>query len=342
MVVTLRAPGERRWAGTPVLPVALPAVVTPPNALDVRGPASGSIALLWWVLLGLGLAVFLAVAVLLVVASVRRRPQAVAEDVLAGEGFAGGSNLLVAVGGIALPAVVVVGLMVATVVTSERVATVGTPAEPLVIEVTGHMWWWDVRYPEHDIRDANEVHLPVGRPVELRVTSTDVIHSIWIPQLGGKIDMNPGHENTLRLVADEAGVYRGLCTEYCGLQHARMHFVAVAHQPAAFSRWLEQRSEPPEEPEDEGAVAGREVFVGAGCAECHTIAGVSPHNDAYPDLTHLADRRRIAAGTLPNNRGALGGWILDPQGLKPGNHMPPANLTGPELQNLLDYLETLR
>lgn len=315
--------------------------VTVPSILDPRGPAAADIAVLWWVMFGIGAAVFVGVAALLAVASVRRRTQPVDADALTGEGFVGGSNALVVVGGIAFPAVVVVGLMVATVVTTDRVATVGNPGEPLVVEVTGFQFWFDVRYPDHDIRTANEVHVPVGRPVELRVTSADVIHSFWVPQLGGKIDLTPGYENTLRLVVDEPGEYRGFCTEYCGLQHARMQLLTVAHEPADFDAWLEDRSEPPEAPEEEGAVAGQEVFVGAGCSECHTIEGVSPRNDRYPDLTHLADRRTIAAGALPNNRGTLGGWILDPQGLKPGNHMPPANLTGEQLQDLLDYLETL-
>lgn len=336
------APGAVGLLAPASVAAPTPAVGSPPNLLDPQGPAGADIAVLWWVLLGLGMAVFVAVCLLLFLASVRQRTLAVGEDALTGEGFAGGSNLLVAIGGIAFPAVVVVGLMVATVVAAERVATVGGPSEPLVIDVVGHQFWWDVTYPDHGIRTANEVHLPVGQPVQFRMSSADVIHSFWIPQLGGKVDMSPGHRNTLRLLAEQPGVYRGICTEYCGLQHARMHFVVVAHEPEAFAQWLEERGETPEEPEEEGAVAGREVFIGAGCAECHTIDGVSPYNHDYPDLTHFAERRSIAAGALPNNRGALGGWILDPQGLKPGNRMPPANLTGPELQDLLDYLETLR
>lgn len=330
-----------RGAGS-VLPLPPVAVVSPPSVLDPRGPAGADIALLWWVLFGLGSAVFVVVAVLLGIASLGRRGGAVADDALTGEGFAGGSNALVVIGGVAVPAVIVVGLMVTTVVTAERVTTVGDRHEPLVVEVTGHQFWWDVRYPDHDIRTANEVHVPVGRPVEFRVTSTDVIHSFWVPQFGGKIDMNPGEENTLRLLVEQPGEYRGLCTEYCGIQHARMHFIAVAHEPEDFDDWLADRAEPPDDPAEEGAVAGQEVFVGAGCAECHTVEGVSPLIDDYPDLTHLADRRTIAAGSLENNRGNLGGWILDPQGLKPGARMPPANLTGEQLQDLLDYLETLR
>lgn len=317
-------------------------LASPPSALRPRGPAAAEIAALWWVLFALGAAVFVAVVVLVAVAATRSRPGAAADDRVAGEGFAGGSNLVVVAGGVVVPALVVLLLMALTVTTSARVATVGGRQEPLVVEVTGHQFWWDVRYPGRELRIANEVHLPVGRPVELRVTSADVIHSIWIPQLGGKVDMSPGEETTLRLVADEPGVFRGLCTEYCGIQHARMHFIAVAHEPADFAAWLDERVSAREERASGPVTSGEEVYVGAGCGDCHTVSGVSAGSDDYPDLTHLADRRTIAAGVLPNTRGNLGGWILDPQALKPGNHMPPANLRGEELQDLLDFLETLR
>lgn len=288
-----------------------------------------------------GMVVFVAVVVLLALASMRRRDDELGHDVWTGEGFAAGGNLLVALGGVIVPGVIVVALMVLTVTTSARLAQLGADEQPLVVEVTAHQFWWDVRYPDHSLRVANEVHLPVGTPVEFHVTSRDVIHSFWIPPLGGKVDVNPGHTNTLRLRADEAGVYRGMCGEYCGIQHARMQFIAVAHEPDDFARWLDERAEPRDEPQGDAA-AGQDVFMEAGCAECHTVEGVSPGNDDYPDLTHLANRRTIGAGTVSNNRGNLGGWILDPQGIKPGNRMPPANLGGEDLQALLDYLGTLK
>lgn len=333
-------PPARRPAPAFGLVALVVGVAPPPDALSPRGPAAAEIAVLWWVMFGLGMAVFVVVVALLVVASVRRRDGDVAADVWTGEGYAGGSNLLIVAGGVVLPAAVVVGLMIMTVNTAVRAATVGdTQGEPLVVEITGHKFWWDVRYPEHGIRIANEVHLPVGQPVDITVTSADVIHSFWLPELGGKVDVNPGHVNTLRLVADEPGTYRGVCGEFCGVQHARMHFIAVAHGAEEFDEWVAERQDAAEP--DDDVVAGEEVFVGAGCAECHTVEGLSPTNDAYPDLTHFADRLTIGAGAVANTRGNLGGWIMDPQGIKPGSRMPPSNLTGEELQDLLDYLETL-
>lgn len=320
--------------------------VRPPNILDPQGPTSEPVAALWWAMLVVATVVFVAVLVLLAVAVVRRRRGEVADDRIAGEGLAGGGNLVTVLGGVVIPGVVVVGLMVATVTTTADVATVGGGGnggdDALTIEVTGHQFWFDVAYPDAEVRLANEAHIPAGRPVEFQLESADVIHTFWAPQLAGKADMVPGESTSMRVQADEPGEYRGFCTEYCGIQHARMQFVVVVHEPADFREWLEERKAPPQPPEEESALAGREVFLDAGCAECHTVEGVSAGHADFPDLTHLADRRTIGAGILENNRGNLGGWILDPQQHKPGNRMPPSNLGSEELSDLLDYLETLQ
>lgn len=322
----------------------LPAVQRP-NILDPQGPTSEPIVVLWWVMLVVATVVFVAMLVLLAVSVVRRRRGEVADDRVAGEGFAGGGNLVTVLGGIVVPGVVVVGLMAATVTTTADVATVSGGGDgeddALTIEVTGHQFWYDVAYPDADVRIANEAHIPAGRAVEFQLGSADVIHTFWVPQLAGKTDMVPGERTSMRVQAEEPGEYRGFCTEYCGIQHARMQFVVVVHEPADFEAWLEERKQPPRSPEEESAQAGREVFFDAGCAECHTIEGVNQADGGFPDLTHLADRRTIGAGILENNRGNLGGWILDPQQHKPGNRMPPSNLGSGELNDLLDYLETL-
>lgn len=329
--------------GVPVLPA-----VQPPNILDPQGPTSEPVVVLWWVMLVIATVVFVAMLVLLAVSLVRRRHGEVDDDRIAGEGLAGGGNLITVLGGVVVPGVIVVGLMAATVTTTADIATVrggggggGGGDDALTIEVTGHQFWFDVAYPDADVRLANEAHIPAGRPVEFKLSSADVIHTFWAPQLAGKADMIPGEETSMRVQADEPGEYRGFCTEYCGIQHARMQFVVVVHEPADFQEWLEERQVQPQPPEEESALAGREVFFDAGCAECHTIEGVNPGHTDFPDLTHLADRRTIGAGTLENNRGNLAGWILDPQQHKPGNRMPPSNLGSEELNNLLDYLETL-
>jgi cytochrome c oxidase subunit II len=312
-----------------------------PDWLDTAGPAAARIATLWWVLFALGGAIFLGVLVLLAVAVRRRRDQPLAEDRLSGEALAGEGNLLVLGGGVVLPVLVIGVLTVLMVTTAASVRAHGADEDPLVIEVTGWKFWWDVVYPDAGVRTANEIVVPVGQPVEFRVTSGDVIHSFWVPQLAGKIDMNPGLVNELRAEASEPGIYTGLCTEYCGIQHARMHFTVRAVEPDEFERWLADRAAPPTEPGDGLARQGLEVFVEAECIRCHTVDGVSPFNDLGPDLTDFGDRYTIGAGVMANNRGNLGGWLIDPQNRKPGNRMPPANLDGEELQALIAYLESL-
>jgi cytochrome c oxidase subunit II len=319
----------------------LAGVAERPSSLTPQGPAAEALAWLWWVMFWLAAAVFVFVAVVLVLSIVRRRDVPLETDRLAGEPLAGGSNWLIIGGGVILPAAVSVLLMVLMITTGAELRALGNPSQPVVVEVTGYKFWWDVRYPEHGVRTGNEITIPVGEPVEFHVTSADVIHSFWVPQLGGKIDMTPGEENTLRLQADEPGVYRGLCTEYCGIQHAHMHFIVVAVPPEEFDAWLADRAEPPEEPEEALAQEGLEVFEAFQCVYCHTVDGVSPEVDLGPDLTDFGSRLTIGAGMLENEPGNLADWILDPQAIKPGNRMPPTDLTDEELEALIAYLESL-
>jgi cytochrome c oxidase subunit 2 len=212
--------------------------------------------------------------------------------------------------------------------------------------VTGHQWWWEVQYrdslAQHWVTTANEIHIPVGRPVVVELVSTDVIHSFWPPSLSGKRDLIPGRENSLWLQADSAGDFRGLCAEFCGHQHAKMGFLIVAEAPDSFARWLTLQRDTAATPTDTLALRGREVFLGGSCPMCHSIAGTPSGSRVGPDLTHLAGRRTLAAGTLPNTRANLAGWITDPQAFKPGAKMPATALSAPELRALLAYLETLR
>jgi cytochrome c oxidase subunit 2 len=199
----------------------------------------------------------------------------------------------------------------------------------------GKQWFWAVRYPEQHITTANEIHVPVGVPVEVVAVTDDVIHSFWVPRLNRKIDMIPGRRNRLRIEADRAGVYRGQCAEFCGLQHANMAFYVIAQSRRDFERWVEREQQTPQR-----GAPGERVFVDTGCGGCHTIRGVS-NGTIGPDLTHVGSRTTLAAGTIPNRKGYLGGWILDPQHVKPGNKMPGLPLSGRDLQELLDYLESL-
>jgi cytochrome c oxidase subunit II len=218
--------------------------------------------------------------------------------------------------------------------------------EALQIRVTGHQWWWDVEYrdarPDHWAHTANEIHVPVGRPVVLELRSTDVIHSLWIPNLGVKRDLIPGNVNTVWFQADTPGVYRAQCAEFCGHQHAKMALLIVADPPEHFNSWLTRERDSSRTPTDSVALRGQEVFLAGSCVMCHTIEGTPAGSRVGPNLTHLASRRTLAAGTLPNVRGNLAGWILDPQGIKPGARMPSNQLSPADLHALLTYLENLQ
>ncbi|HST06980.1 MAG TPA: c-type cytochrome, partial [Gemmatimonadaceae bacterium] len=219
-------------------------------------------------------------------------------------------------------------------------------SKPLRIDIVGHQWWWEIKYPDPDIHNntttANEIHVPVGRSVLIKMTSQDVIHSFWAPNIAGKKDLIPGHETRTWFRADTAGVYRGQCAEFCGHQHAKMAFYIVAEPRVQFESWLEKQRGEAEKPTDSLRLTGERIFLNGPCAMCHTISGTGAGGTTGPDLTHLASRRTIAAGTLPNNTGNLAGWILDPQGIKPGAKMPPTRLEPQELQALLAYLENLK
>jgi cytochrome c oxidase subunit 2 len=207
------------------------------------------------------------------------------------------------------------------------------------------MWWWEVRYPEQGIVTANEIHVPAGQAVKLELTSVDVIHSFWAPSLHGKRDMIPGLTTTFWIQADQSGVYRGQCAEYCGLQHANMAFVVVALPPDEFAAWMSERSAAPARPAPAAPPSpadlprGLAVFLRAGCAKCHSIRGTPAEGKLAPDLTHIGSRQTLAAGTVPNNRGNLAGWIANPQALKPGAKMPATYLPPEELFDLVSYLE---
>jgi cytochrome c oxidase subunit 2 len=222
----------------------------------------------------------------------------------------------------------------------------GGEAPRLTIKVTAHQYWWQVEYQGGDapsawVTGANELYLPIGEPVRLQLTSADVIHSLWIPSLHGKRDLIPGRTAETWIQADRAGVFRGECAEFCGLEHARMALEVVAVTPAEHAAWLDRQREPARSPDSRQAMRGREVFMSQTCAMCHTVAGTPAGGTAGPDLTHVASRGTLAAGTIPNTRGHLAGWIADPHRIKPGARMP-GNLMAPEdLQALVAYLEIL-
>ena len=243
-------------------------------------------------------------------------------------------------GGIILPAIILFGLLFAANLTSRSVAHVPED-DDLVIDVIGHMFWWEAHYPDHDVTTANEIHVPTDTRVRLQLHTEDVIHSFWIPRVHGKIDMIPGSTNNLVFEVQEPGRYRGHCAEYCGIAHAQMVKFLVAQEPDEFDAWVEQQAAPAAEPETEQTAEGQRMFFQYGCADCHTITGTDAVGGVGPDLTHLASRESLASGIVPNDREHLAELILDPWGLKPGNPMPPTAIPDEDLEPLLDYLEEL-
>lgn len=216
----------------------------------------------------------------------------------------------------------------------------------LTIHITGVQWWWDVEYvdtvPSRRVVTANEIHVPVGVPVQIIATAHDVIHSFWVPNLHGKKDLIPGHTTATWFQADTAGLYRGQCAEFCGHQHANMALWVVAEPREAFEKWYAGQLQTPPPPTDSLTKAGEDVFLSKSCAMCHNIGGTLAGSHVGPDLTHLASRRSIAAGTLANTRANLTDWIRDPQKIKPGSRMPATNLSSAELSALVTYLESLK
>lgn len=300
------------------------------SVLDAAGPNAERIAGVWWWLFWLAVVVY-AIFLAAVLAAVTRRRSTTGE---------GTGNLPVILGGVVLPALV---LPVVLFVNFGALSDIGgrPPGDALDVEVTGNRWWWEVTYPDLGIVTANEIHIPAGRPIAFEVTSDDVIHSLWIPELMGKIDLIPGKVNNHSLMSAEPGIYRAVCAEYCGLQHTKMQLRVIVDEPGEFDAWAAAMRRPAASPASQDGRRGLDVFLEAGCGSCHTIEGTPANGELGPALTHLARRRTLAAGTIPNTRGHLAGWILNPQSVKQGALMPPIKLLPEELHALLGYLEGL-
>lgn len=256
-----------------------------------------------------------------------------------------GTRRTIIYGGLAFPVITLSALLPYGLIVM-RDTDVPKPGA-LPIEVIGEQYWWRVRYladgDRPEFATANELVIPVGRPITVSVTAADVIHSFWIPNFGGKIDMIPGRINSLNFTADRPGIYRGVCAEFCGDQHARMAFDVVALDAASFEAWRQQQAKPAEEPATPELERGRQLFRAGGCGSCHVVRGTEANGQFGPDLTHVGSRRTIGAGQFPNNIGTLAGWIANTQHIKPGARMPSyGSLTGEDLRALAGYLESLR
>jgi cytochrome c oxidase subunit 2 len=304
------------------------------STLAPAGPYAESIATLTWVLfIGAGV-IFILVMALAAVASLAP-----------GRAAWLGSRAVLIGGGIIFPIVTLSVLLVYGLVLSRGLAATGPPA--LRIEVIGEQFWWRVHNVDASgtarLITANEVRIPVGLPIEFVLKTRDVIHSFWVPSLAGKLDMIPGRANVIRFAAERPGVYRGQCAEYCGAQHALMAFYVVALERNEFDAWYRREAAPAPEPTTPFLVDGRRLFLANGCGACHTVRGTPASGTIGPDLSHVGGRLSLAAGTFPNNKGTLAGWISSAQHLKPGNLMPSfGNLKGEELRAIAGYLESLK
>lgn len=322
----------RRAVVLPAVAIAAAACAGPASTLDPAGEGAQRIAHLTWILITVA-AVIYAVVLAALALSLRRRGPARSRWALTA----------VIAGGIIMPALVITGLSITSI---RSLAALTRPeATALVIDVVAHQYWWEFRYRDGEgdpMITANELHLPVGRRAELRLRATDVIHSFWVPALQGKLDLVPGKVNVTWIRADRPGTYHGQCAEYCGIQHAMMRMVVVAQEPPEFDRWLAAQRRPADPRLDDGARHAERLFF-LHCASCHRVRGTSAFfGFTGPDLTHVASRSTLAAGTLPNAKGSLAGWIADPQAFKPGNRMPRVPLAADEFHAILHYVHGLR
>jgi cytochrome c oxidase subunit II len=319
--------GDLLWAA-----VLLSGCAGPQSALDPAGPSARSIHLLGIILWIGATLVTLLVVVLMLIPFLRRRERPVDR-----RWFLWG-------GGVALPALTLTALVpyVMTVGQETRAPTGGAR---LSIVITGSLYWWEMSYRtpgnRSSITSANELRLPVGEPVELFLRANDVIHSFWVPNIAGKVDMIPGRVNRTVMQVDRPGIYRGQCAEYCGAQHSLMAFDVIAVSRAEFDAWLARLAEPAREPASQELREGRDLFISLGCGTCHTVRGLV-ESRLGPDLSQVGARRMIGAGTLPGGIGNIAGWVASSQHLKPGNRMPSYDqLEGRQLRALAAYLESL-
>ncbi len=309
------------------------------STLDPHAGPAHDIATLWWWMLAVAGTVLGGALFLLLLGYLRRRKPGLP---LLGE-REGPATALVIAFGVAIPLAVNVSLfVVANFFVAKATEAPDARTTPLTIQVIGHQWWWEVRYPGTTAVTANEIHIPVGTRVNVVASTADVIHSFWVPQLNRKIDMIPGHPNRVLLQADRTGRYRGQCAEFCGSQHAHMAMYVFADPPDRFRSWLSRMSAPRVAPTSAEAQRGEQVFDAQACASCHQIRGTSAQGRIGPDLTHVGSRSTLAALTIPNRPGYLAGWILDPQHVKPGNRMPGLNLSNQDFRAVLSYVEGLR
>jgi cytochrome c oxidase subunit II len=303
------------------------------------GPHADALDRLFWVFtLTCGVIWLLVMLVLLL--ALRRRAAVSPEGAALRE-----SRSTVMVGAAVAATVLIISALTVLSYAATRTISIAN-GDPVVIRVRGYQWWWQVTYddprPDRSFVTANEIHIPVGRPVRIELSAADVIHSFWVPNIAGKQDLIPGRNNVLTLTADQAGIYRGQCAQFCGLQHAHMAMLVIAEPPAVFDAWRDHQIGDAADVTTGEQERGRQFLTTRACAACHTVRGTSAAGTLGPDLTHVASRRYLAAGELPLTRGTVAAWVADPQTIKPGNNMPLVPMTADELNAVSAYLTALK
>lgn len=324
-------------------------LLSPQSALDPAGPQAGRIINLWWLMFYVTGAIFLAVIFFLVVSLLRKREAQGADEgnapITRPDANVERRMSHVVLSCIAATVVILFVFLIMSFLTGRALDSVSAK-DHLTVKVIGHQWWWEVQYDNQTaayvLTTANEIHIPQGQPVLFKLTSTDVIHSFWVPNLHGKTDLIPGHEAVTWIRADRAGTYRGQCAEFCGHQHAHMSFTVVVEPYEQFKTWYDSQLAAARTPTTPGQARGQQVFLSSTCVMCHTIRGTDAGARVGPELTHVASRSTIAAGTLENTREHLAAWVSDSQQIKPGNRMPQQPLDAADMQALLDYIQSLK
>ncbi|HEX8996184.1 MAG TPA: cytochrome c oxidase subunit II [Ktedonobacterales bacterium] len=310
-----------------------------PNMLDPQGPIANQESNLFWVILIIATAVFVIVVSVLIYSIIRFRSRPNSPEPTQTHG-----NTTIEIAWTIAPSVVLVLVLIATITTMFSIQQPKS-ANTITVNAIGHQWWWEFQYPDQHVVTADEMWIPTGTVVHVNLISNNVIHSFWVPQLGGKTDVIPGHDNSMWIQANSAGWYRGECAEFCGTQHAHMDFLVRAVSSSDYQAWISAQQQVAATPSDALAQAGAKYFAASACIGCHAVNGVTsadPSKLIGPNLTHFGGRQWIAGGVTANTPANLAAWLRDPQAVKDGSDMPNLHLTNDQINELVAYLESLK
>lgn len=342
MVLRVRPPrglslASSTFLAASALTVTACAATDPMNALAPAGPVARMEADLFNFIYYLALAVFVLVEALLVWSVIRhrRRPNDGIPHQTHG-------NTALELTWTIIPCIILIVISIPTVSTIAAASARPTGPDVVTVKVIGHQWWWEFEYPDLGVVTADEMHIPVGKQIAVEVRSADVIHSFWVPKLGGKMQAIPNQDNHTWIQADEAGTFKAQCYQLCGTSHANMRFEVVAQSPADFDAWVQNQKAPPAQSTDAQAQKGEQVFMSSACIGCHTINGTKAQAKIGPNLTHIGSHQTLAGAIMPNTAENLALWLHDPEALKPGSLMPNLHLTGEQVQALVAYLHSLK